>query len=40
MTEPRHRGDAAMTRAAEAEYAFSLTVPPGQDLYLQILRDE
>ena len=35
---PHHRGDGAMTRAAEPEYAFEIPVGPGRSAYLKILR--
>ncbi len=35
---PRHRGDAALTRAALPESAFEIPVMPGRSVYLKLLR--
>ncbi len=35
---PHHRGDAALTRPAPAEYAFEIPAAPGRSVYLKVLR--
>ena len=38
LPAPAKRGDAALTRTAPPEYAFNLTVAPGRNVYLEVLR--
>ena len=38
LPDPHHRGDGAMTRVAEPEYAFEFPAAPGKSIHMKVIR--